>query len=292
MARIPESDLRRFARLAAPLLQGTAASGYGPRAAHNRAGRGLEFLDTRPYQHGDELRTVDWRQSARAGKLVIRRYRDETAADWFICVDGSESVRMGGRKWTLSSQLATALAYTLLFAGHRVALLLFSDRINGFCALGRGPHHFAALLATVEAAPAGAASRRDSNSNLGLCTPHITQNSNVFVLSDFLVPDGMRADLRAIRARAATTSALQVLDRGELDVPTRGATMLVDAESGEARRLAVSDNVIEYAEAALRAHCDKLATSCAGLGIRFSGATSEAAWHKVLLEHLRPHATA
>ena len=51
---IQESELRRFARLAAPLLQGAAARGLGSRAARNRAGPGLEFLDMRDYQPGDD----------------------------------------------------------------------------------------------------------------------------------------------------------------------------------------------------------------------------------------------
>ena len=146
---IAEADLRRFAHLAAPLLQGTAAGGFGPRAARNRPGRGLEFLDTRHYEPGDDIRTIDWRQSARNQRLVIRRYRDETAADWFICIDCSASVDWGGRKWPATVHLATALAYTLLYDGHRVAVLLFSDRINGLCKLGRGAHHYAALLRTL-----------------------------------------------------------------------------------------------------------------------------------------------
>ena len=53
---VDELRLRRFARLAAGLLRGTAAQGIGPRAAHNRAGPGLEFLDLRLYAPGDDLR--------------------------------------------------------------------------------------------------------------------------------------------------------------------------------------------------------------------------------------------
>ena len=77
-----------------------------------------EFLDTRHYEPGDDIRTIDWRQSARNQRLVIRRYRDETAADWFICIDCSASVEWGGRKWPATVSLATALAYTFLYAGH------------------------------------------------------------------------------------------------------------------------------------------------------------------------------
>jgi len=281
-APIPEAELRRFAHLAAPLLQGTAAGGFGPRAARNRPGRGLEFLDTRHYEPGDDIRTIDWRQSARNQRLVIRRYRDETAADWFICIDCSASVELGGRKWPTTVQLATALAYTLLYAGHRVAVLLFSDRINGLCKLGRGAHHYAALLKTLSVGNYGGAS------NLGLCRPLLSQNSNVFILSDFLEPDGMRPELKSIRARAATVNAIQILDDDEVTIPTRAVTELRDVESGEIRHIAMSNKTAQDAADKLQSHCEKLKDDCNGIGVRFTTCRTEQHWQRVLLDHLRP----
>jgi uncharacterized protein (DUF58 family) len=281
-ASIPEAELRRFAHLAAPLLQGTAAGGFGPRAARNRPGRGLEFLDTRHYEPGDDIRTIDWRQSARNQQLIIRRYRDETAADWFICVDCSASVEWGGHKWPATARLATALAYTLLYAGHRVAVMLFSDRINGLCKLGRGAHHYAALLKTLSVENYGGAS------NLGLCSPLLTQNSNVFILSDFLEPDGMRPELKSIRARAATVNAIQILDEDELQIPTRAVTELRDVESGEIRHVAMSDEAAQVAADKLHLHCETLRNDCNGMGVRFTTCQTEPHWQRVLLDHLTP----
>jgi uncharacterized protein (DUF58 family) len=281
---IAELDLRRFAPLAAPLLQGTAASGFGPRAARNRAGAGLEFLDTRRYEPGDDIRKIDWRQSARSRDLVIRRFRDETAADWFICVDCSASVGWGERKWPAIVQLATALAYTLLYAGHRVAVVLFSDRVRGMCELGRGAHHYASILSTLAA---GEPSARDKRSNLGLCRPLISSNSNIFVLSDFLQPDGMRPDLKSIRSRAASVNALQVLDVDEVRVPIRAIVALHDVESGEIRHVSASDDLEQRAANRLRSHSEALATDCARIGIQLTNCDTEQSWQQMLLEHLR-----
>jgi uncharacterized protein (DUF58 family) len=281
---IPEADLRRFAPLAAPLLRGTAAQGFGPRAARNRAGAGLEFLDTRNYEPGDDIRTIDWRQSARSRDLVIRRFRDETAADWFICLDCSASVGWGGRKWPAMVQLATALAYTLLFAGHRVAVLLFSDRIRGRCEPGRGAHHYASVLTTLAA---GEPSGSDRKSNLGLCRPFLSHNSNVFILSDFLEPDGMRTDLKSIRSRAATVNAIQVLDEDEVQVPVRAVVALHDVESGELRHVEISDDVVQHAADQLAAHSKALAKDSARVGIRLTTCETGQHWQRVLLDHLR-----
>lgn len=286
---ILESDLRRFAGLAAPLLQGAAANGYGPRAAKNRAGPGLEFLDTRRYEPGDDWRSIDWRQSARGNSLVIRRYQEETAADWFICIDRSASVAWGKRKWPMTQRLAAALAYTLLHAGHRVALVLWSDRVHDIRGLGRGAHHFATLLQTLlrhkPAQPTEPG--RQLSSNLAVCRPVVTRSSNVFVLSDFLEPDGMQRDLKSLCARSAGVNAIQILDELETQIPVRTHSTLRDVESGETRQVDLSDEVQRAAEAALLTHSDALQRTCRGLNIRFTACHTEQRWQNVLLKHLR-----
>jgi len=284
-ANIPVSELQRFARLAAPFLQGTAARGLGPRASGNRAGPGLEFLDLRYYQPGDDIRHIDWRQSARRQRNVVRRFRDETAADWFICADCSASVSLGGHKWPMTVRLASALAYALLYAGNRVALLLFSDRIDGFCHLGRGAHQFSELLELLLRQEIER-SKSASRTHLGHCRDYLTQDSNVFVISDFLEPDGMRKDLRSIRAAVASANALQVLAKDEMRIPATGITRLEDAESGRSKPFMITDQLQERAQSNLEAHCHSLRMNCAALDIRFATCNAGDRWEQVLLAHL------
>ncbi len=202
-AIIEEPELRRFARLAAPYLQGVAVGRQDPRAARDRPGSGLEFLDLRDYQAGDDIRHIDWRQTARRQHAVVRRFRDEAAADWTICIDCSASVGLRIRKWSMMVRLASALAYACLFSGHRVAMLLFSDRINNRCELGRGARHYSTLLnlllaqdvdAMVKPATArmfvharsGRETKPINQSNLALCRDYLSAKSNAFEFLDSL----------------------------------------------------------------------------------------------------------
>lgn len=285
---IKEPWLRRFARLAAPLLQSTASHGLGPRAARNRPGPGLEFLDLRDYQPGDDIRHIDWRQTAQRQQAVVRRFRDEAASDWFVCLDCSASVGLRPDKWSMAARLATAFAYTCLFAGNRVAMIVFSDRIKGMCHLGRGAQQFAAIVDLLrQQDPTEVAPQAASKSNLGLCRDWLTQGSNVFVISDFLMPDGMRADLQAIQARVSSTSALQVLASDEMQVAARGMAQLQDIETMNEVRLVISEQTLDRARRALDAHRAALRTDCARLGIRFTSCDADADWQQVLLEHLK-----
>lgn len=289
-AVLSESELRRFARLAAPLLQGAAARNFGPRASRNQPGRGLEFLDTRRYLPGDELRTIDWRQSARGKGLVVRRYRDEKSADWILCIDRSASMGLADGKWQQVTRLATALVYTLLHAGHRAGMLLFGDRVDVRLAPGRGSRHYAALLSGLLGSPPRApASRRGSGrpSNLGACAPHVPQSANVIVLSDFLEPAGMQEDLRLLRARSSSLDAIQVLAASEVEIPATGTASLVDSETCAVQRVVLGSSAATAAARRLDTHVDALRLACLALDIRFSSCLDADRWQSTLLGHLQ-----
>lgn len=281
-AMIDELRLRRFARLAAGLLRGTAAQGIGPRAAHNRAGPGLEFLDMRVYTPGDDLRHVDWRQTSRHRQPMVRRYRDESASDWFLCVDGSASMGMGG-KWGLASELASALAYALIHAGHRVALAIFAERIHTYCPPGRGQHQFGAILRhLLDYQPP----ERGGASLPGLCVKAVSRSGNLFLLSDFLRDDAMADDLHHLRSSVSSARALQVLKKDEMTVPASGPARLVDVESGVERRLELSAATHAAATDALHEHNERLRQVLNSIGMPFSTCAVGDDWERALIAHL------
>jgi uncharacterized protein (DUF58 family) len=280
---VDELRLRRFARLAAGLLRGTAAQGIGPRAAHNRAGPGLEFLDLRLYAPGDDLRHVDWRQSSRHRQPMVRRYRDESASDWLLGVDGSASMSLGG-KWRQAAELASALAYALIYAGHRVALAIFAERIHTYCPRGRGQRQFGAILRQLmDYEPP----ERGGESLPGLCAESVTSAGNVILFSDFLREDAMADDLRRLRAGVSSARALQVLGKDELTVRASGPARLLDVESGDERRLALSPATRAAADNALHEHNGRLRQVLASLGMPFSACRVGDDWERVLVAHLR-----
>ena len=283
-AYAPEDErrLERFARLAAPLLGGAAARDTGSSAARDRAGRGLEFLDLRAWLPGDDLRHVDWRRTRRRGIPVVRRYRDEAAADWFIGVDGSASMRFGG-KWPMAVRLANALAYALIQAGHRPALAVFAESVRAWCAPGCGQRQFTAiarLLGDYRPPRAGGGSRP------GACAGRLRRGGNFVLLSDFLRADGIAEELVRLAAGTAAGHAIQVLASDETSVGAAGSMLLVDCESGAAKRVTVSAAAVADAERALAAHRENLRRQCAAAGLRFSACLDSDDWERVLLAHL------
>ena len=282
-AIIDELRLRRFARLVAPLLGGTALQGVGPRAARDRPGAGLEFLDLRDYAAGEDVRYIDWRQSTRHQRLLVRRFRDEAASDWLLCVDGSASAGMG-RKWFMLAELGVALAYALLSAGHRVSAAIFAERLVAWYPLGRGQRAFAAISRQLFGHRPAA---RGGASLPGLCAAHAPRSGNLVVLSDFLREDAMADDLSLLRASVAAASAIQVLGERDAIADARGASVLFDIESGAEARQEVNALSGASANDALEKHQQRLRGVCASLGIPFTACLEDDSWEQVLLAHLR-----
>lgn len=60
-------------------------------------GRGMEFDEVRPYQPGDDIRSIDWRVTARTDKTHTKLFREERERPVFISVDYRASMQFATR---------------------------------------------------------------------------------------------------------------------------------------------------------------------------------------------------
>lgn len=93
-------------------------------------GRGMEFDEVRQYQAGDDIRTIDWRVTARTGKTHTKIFSEERERPVIILLDLSQTMCFGSQT-RLKSFQAASLAARLLWsaknAGDRFGALIFSD---------------------------------------------------------------------------------------------------------------------------------------------------------------------
>ncbi len=81
-------------------------------------GRGMEFDEVREYQHGDDVRAIDWNVTSRAGRPFIKRYIEERELTVMLLIDTSASGTFGSAG-KLKSEIAaeiSALVTESLFA--------------------------------------------------------------------------------------------------------------------------------------------------------------------------------
>ena len=92
-------------------------------------GRGMEFLETRHYQAGDDSRHIEWRVTARTGRPHVKVFHEERERPVVIVVDFRPSMHFGTRvafKSVVAARLAAILAWTVAKQGDRVGGLIFS----------------------------------------------------------------------------------------------------------------------------------------------------------------------
>ncbi len=277
-------ELQAFAAAAAQLLIERQPRAPGSRTVSRRAGVGLQHLDHRDYAPGDEVRHIDWRQTARQRRPVIRRFEAESMSDWTLLLDTSSSMAAhGGAKWQAALQVAAAMSYALLQLGHRVGLMAFGARVLAECPRGRGQHHYAAiarLLGRLQPAPAG------ERSELGACARHLHGAATVFVISDFLADDEMASALGALLQRCTGLHALQVSDAAETQLPLAGEFELIDVESGATLQAMIGAQAQALARSERLAMTARLRAFCARSGVAYSDWGQSQPWQHALLQHL------
>jgi len=204
-------------------------------------GRGMNFDEVREYVAGDEVRTIDWNVTARAGRPFVKKFTEERELTMLLLVDISASGAFGSgaqSKRDLAAELASALAYSAIRNSDKVGLLLYSDRIEQYLPPKKGRRHILRVVREIlYHEPQGR--NTDSVRALDVACHLLHRRAIVFMISDFLSPrdpEGARADLRrALRQanRRHDVIAVHIEDPRERALPNVGMLAIEDAETGE-----------------------------------------------------------
>ncbi|WMS87468.1 DUF58 domain-containing protein [Pleionea litopenaei] len=93
-------------------------------------GRGMDFDEARPYQQGDDIRSIDWRVTARTGDAHTKIFREERERPVFVLLDQTHSMMFGSKvqfKSVQAAKLAATIMWKTLGDGNRFGALLFND---------------------------------------------------------------------------------------------------------------------------------------------------------------------
>ncbi len=229
---IPKSLFRKIRRLEIR-TKGMVENVFGGEYQSAFKGRGIEFAEVRPYQIGDDIRTIDWNVSARMGETYVKVFEEEREQTLMLLVDISGSEDFGSRyklKREVAAEVCAVLAFSAIQNHDKVGLLLFSDRVELFVPPKKGRRHVLRLIRDLfahEPASRGTDLRVALRHTLRL----LHQRSIVLILSDFF-DDGYERPLRVL-ARRHDTIAVHLHDPREAALPNVGLVELTDAETGE-----------------------------------------------------------
>jgi uncharacterized protein (DUF58 family) len=204
-------------------------------------GRGMDFDEVREYTPGDEVRTIDWNVTARAGRTFVKKFTEERELTIFLLVDISASGNFGSgalSKRDLAAELASVLAFSAIRNSDKVGLLLYTDRVERYLPPKKGRRHVLRVVRDIlYHEPEGTGT--DTVKALDVVNHVLHRRTIVFLISDFESPKNpatARAELRrAMRQtnRRHDLIAVHVEDPREKELPDVGIVALEDAETGE-----------------------------------------------------------
>jgi len=222
-------------------------------------GRGIEFLDVREYLPGDDVRTIDWKVTARFGKPFVKKYAEERELVVILLVDASGSDRFGTRgkfKLEQAAQVAATLAFSAIRNNDKVGLVFFTDRIEKYVPPRKGRVHVLRLIRDIlyfEPENKGT----DAVQALEFLMHVLKRRAIVFLISDFIGemfdPARLKRPL-GIAARKHDLVVVSVNDPAEEELPRLGLVEVEDAETGQVATVDTRDPALRRR---FKAHRDR-----------------------------------
>jgi len=201
-------------------------------------GNGLDLVDLREYQPGDDVRYIDWNVTARMDAPYVRQYvedRDITA--WFL-LDLSPSVDFGtvaterDKRAVLIDFVAT-LARLLTRRGNRVGAMFYGSAVDRTIPARGGRDQVLRMIEDMLRQPRLAtAPFTDLTALLDAGQRTIKRRSLIFLVSDFICVPGWERPLNLLSQRNEVV-AVRLRDPREVELPDVGPMIMEDAETGE-----------------------------------------------------------
>lgn len=218
-------------------------------------GTGLEFDDVRPYQYGDDIRTIDWNVSAKGHGTFVKTFREEKEQTIYFILDVSASQFIGtpGRtKYDIAKEICGVLALSGTKEASQVGLICYSDEREKFLKPKKGMgqayeiiHHLNQLTPR--------SLRTNLNKAITFALNAIRRRSVIVMISDFIDED-YQHHLKSL-ARKHDLVMIQVSDKRETQLPKLGIIPILDKETK--RTLWVNTSFGNFRDTIIGHHFDR-----------------------------------
>ncbi len=219
----------RTARLVNSMMSGQYKSVF--------RGSGIEFEEVREYSPGDEVKSIDWKVSARLGRPFVKRYREERELVVMLLLDMSASGLFGtgeNLKQETAAEIASILAFNAIRNNDKVGAILFTDQVEKYIPPKKGSAHVWQVIREMFTFKP-----EHKQTDIGAALRYLgkvcRKKALCFLISDFLSPDKREQDFRQIRAVSEKHELIAVLlsDPKEFQLPEGGILCAQDSETGE-----------------------------------------------------------
>ncbi|MDQ1273037.1 MAG: hypothetical protein QG591_1667 [Planctomycetota bacterium] len=256
--------MKRRIKLSLERLIGNLFEGIFP--SYLNAPHGLELDELRQYQPGDDCRSIDWKATARTGKLHVRMNLVDKRVTMVFLVDKSRSEKFGSFRNTkedVQSAILSILVHAASETGNEIGFITFTDRVENYIRPKAGEKEALIHIKNIlHETPSGNCT--DLNSVFTFLHKNVLQPALVFILSDFLAPYNYEQSLKTLSSMHEVIP-VTILDRMETALPVaRGFLTAQDIETGTTKSLDISTartTPLPYLTLLKKLHIDHIALS-------------------------------
>lgn len=248
-------------------------------------GFSVEFAEHRPYQPGDELRYLDWKILARADRLFVKQYEEETNLRAMIVLDASRSMDWSGAtqrltKLEYAKRLAAAVSLVFLRQRDATGLIGFDDAVRAIVRARTHSRHWRHLVATLAGLPPGGGTA--ASPALHRVTSLLRRRGLVVFVSDLLFDRALALlALQYLRHRGHQVLVFHVMDPAEEELGGPAEARFEDPETG--RSVVVRPRELRGAYADIvRRTVSAWRTECRSRGIFYHHVRTDAPFGGVL----------
>ncbi len=195
-------------------------------------GSGIEFEEVRDYAPGDDVKSIDWKVSARLGKPFIKLYREERESIVILLIDMSASHKFGtfsGLKLEKAAEIASVLAFSAIKNNDKTGAIFFTDKVEKYIPPKKGSAHVWRLIKEIFTFdPEG--KKTDISSALDYFAKVTKKSSLCFIISDFIDNGNYIKNLKTARQKHEIIG-IMLSDKGDFVLPEKGIVNLSDFET-------------------------------------------------------------
>lgn len=196
-------------------------------------GRGMAFSEVREYQHGDDIRSIDWNVTARFNAPFIKVFEEERELTVMLLIDVSGSKNFGTQqriKQELVTELSAVLAFSAIQNNDKIGVIFFSNKVEKFIPPKKGKSHILRIIRELIAFEPENTTTKIAE-GLRYFNSVIKKRAVCFVISDFM-DSNFDIPLK-IANKKHDLIAIKINDPREEELPNIGLVQMKDAETGQ-----------------------------------------------------------
>ena len=266
-------QLRHFAKQCSA-RSGKSKAQLGGHHQSRSVSRGMEFEDVRPYQAGDDIRSIDWRVTARTQVTHSKRYSEEKEKPIVTLVDQRRSSFFGSHpcfKSVYGCQLAALINWATIASGDRSGGIVLGSQHIGETRPARSHktvNRWLQQLSSANQQLSAQVNDKFSMSDALKRVIHTTQTgTEIVIISDCYDLDADCEKQLFYLSRHHRVTLLWVVDQLEMALPNTAKVTISDGQN--VSQLALQRSISEGFSARFAAKEARLQQLCQGLRIRF-----------------------